>query len=161
MRRFLRTLMVAGLISSAGGIGAATVPQDLSPFVAREITPKVHLLSTPEDFYAFAIGNVLLIEQRDGFVVIDSGMTAAHGRVVVAYSKSLSPKPIKAVAITHWHNDHPQGISAIRDAYPGVRIISTKPTEEGILGPTAYDVGYEPNEKADVAVAERVAEVEK
>src|SRR5262245_41346118 len=104
MRRLFRTLMVAGWVSSAGGAGSADLPLDLSPFVARDIAPKVHLLATPEDFYAFAIGNVLLIEQRDGFVVIDSGMTAAHGRLVVAHARSLSPKPIKAVAITHWHN---------------------------------------------------------
>lgn len=127
------------------------------PWVASTIKPGIHLLSTPDDFYAFAIGNVTLIEQRDGFVVIDSGMTAAHGRRIVAYARSLSSKPIKAVAITHWHNDHPQGISAIRDAYPKVRIIATPGTEAGMLGPASFDVGYSPNEKADAAVAERVA----
>lgn len=131
---------------------------DLRPFVAREIAPKVHLLSTPDDFLAFAIGNVTLIEQSDGFVLVDSGMTAANGRAVVAYARSLSPKPIKAVAITHWHNDHPQGVSAIRDAFPNVRIIATRPTEEGMLGPEAYDIGYSPSAKADAAVAERVVD---
>ena len=50
---------------------------------------------------------------------------------------SLTPKPIKAVAITHWHNDHPQGVSAIRDAFPNVRIIATSATEAGMLGPEA------------------------
>ena len=127
------------------------------PWVASTIKPGVHLLSTPDDFYAFAIGNVALIEQSDGFVVIDSGMTAAHGRRVVDYARSLSSKPIKAVAITHWHNDHPLGVSAIRDAFPNVRIISTAATEAGLLGPASFDVGYSANPKADAAVAERVA----
>jgi glyoxylase-like metal-dependent hydrolase (beta-lactamase superfamily II) len=131
---------------------------DLRPFVAQQVAPTVHLLRTPDDFYAFAIGNVTLIEQRDGFVVIDSGMTAAHGRKVVAYARSLANKPIKAVAISHWHNDHPQGVSAIRDAFPNVRIISTRGTEAALLGPAAFDIGYSPSGNADAAVAARVAD---
>lgn len=126
---------------------------DIAPFLAREITPKVHLLTTPDDWYAAAIGNVVLIEQSDGFVVVDSGFNAANGRAVVRYAKSLADKPIKAVMITHWHNDHPQGVSAIRDAYPKVRIIATRGTEAGMLGPEAYDVGYSPDAKFDRATA--------
>src|SRR5205085_10291088 len=128
-------------------------PVDIAPFVAQEITPKLHLLTTPDDWYAAAIGNVILIEQSDGFVVVDSGTSAGNGRAVVRYAKSLANKPIKAVMITHWHNDHPQGISAIRDAYPKVRIIATRGTEGGMLGPESYDVGYRPDAKFDEASA--------
>ena len=161
-----RPILVAAAILGAAiptAVVAQAPPQVIKesdrygPWVASTINPGVHLLTTPDDFYAFAIGNVTLIEQRDGFVVIDSGMTAAHGRKVVEFARSLSSKPIKAVAITHWHNDHPQGVSAIRDAYPQVRVISTPGTEAALLGPAAFDVGYSPNAKADAAVAERVA----
>ena len=58
-------------------------------------------------------------------VVIDSGATAADGRRIVAFVRSLTDKPVKAVVITHWHNDHPLGVSEIRAAWPNVRIIST------------------------------------
>ena len=126
---------------------------DLNPFIAEEITPKVHLLTTPDEWYAAAIGNVILIEQSDGFVLVDSGINAANGRAVVRYAKSLANKPIKAVMITHWHGDHPQGISAIRDAYPKVRIIATRGTEAGMRGPGAYDIGYYPDPKFDRANA--------
>jgi glyoxylase-like metal-dependent hydrolase (beta-lactamase superfamily II) len=126
---------------------------DVAPFVAREINARVHLLSTLDDYYGPAIGNVILIEQSDGFVVVDSGLNAANGRAVVRYARSLSPKPIKAVMITHWHNDHPQGISSIRDAFPKVRIIATRATEAGMLGPEAFDVGYAPGPKWDGAMA--------
>ena len=124
-----------------------------SPFIAHEITPKVHLLATPEDWYAAAIGNVILIEQSDGFVVVDSGFNIANGRAVVRYAKSLSPKPIKAVMITHWHGYHPQGLSGIVETYPNVRIISTRGTEDGIRGPGSYDIGYRPDPKFDRAIA--------
>jgi len=132
-------------------------PVEVAPFVAHEITPRIHLLSTPDDYYGPAIGNVILIEQRDGFVVVDSGLNAGNGRAVVRYARSLSPKPIKAVMITHWHNDHPQGVSAIRDAFPTVRIIATRQTEAGMLGPEAFDIGYAPGAKWDGAMDTLIA----
>ena len=141
------------MVALAQDSTAAAASVDVAPFVGREIHPKVHLLSTPDDWYAAAIGNVVLIEQRDGFVVVDSGLNAANGRAIVRYARSLAKKPIKAVMITHWHGDHPQGVSAIRDAYPRVRIITTRGTEAGLRGPAAYDIGYRPDPKFDRAIA--------
>jgi glyoxylase-like metal-dependent hydrolase (beta-lactamase superfamily II) len=143
--------IIASILLLAAAPAVAAAPVDIAPFIAKEINPKVHLLTMPDDWYAAAIGNVILIEQSDGFVVVDSGTAAGNGRAVVRYAKSLADKPIKAVMITHWHNDHPQGISAIRDAYPKVRIIATRGTEAGMLGPESYDVGYSADPKFDQA----------
>lgn len=160
----MRPIFLAGAVamglSAAGLAGAqnaapatASAAVDVYPFVAQQVHPKVHLLSTPEEWYATAIGNVVLIEQRDGFVVVDSGINAANGRAIVRYARSLANKPIKAVLITHWHGDHPQGVSAIRDVFPKVRIISTRGTEAGLRGPAAYDIGYKADPKFDRAIA--------
>ena len=149
----LRLIAMAMIIFAPAMSLAQSPPAqaDIAPFIAHEVDPKVHLLATPDDWYAAAIGNVIVIEQRDGFVVVDSGTSAGNGRAVVRYVRSLANKPIKAVMITHWHNDHPQGISAIRDAFPEVRIIATRGTEAGMLGPESYDVGYRPDAKFDQA----------
>lgn len=149
-----------GVVAASAAAAAPAAPAEIAPFVAREIAPRVHLLATPENYFGPVIGNVTLIEQSDGLVVIDSGLTAGNGRSVVAYARSLSPKPIKAVAITHWHNDHPQGVSAIRDAWPKVRIIATAATEAGMLGPEAFDVGYRPDARFDAAMAKQLADSE-
>lgn len=140
-------------LAMAQAPAAVSASVDVTPFVAHQIHPKVHLLSTPEEWYAAAIGNVTLIEQSDGFVVVDSGINAGNGRAIVRYARWLAKKPIKAVLITHWHGDHPQGVSAIRDAYPKVRIISTRGTEAGLRGPASYDIGYRPHPKFDRAIA--------
>lgn len=145
--------LIGLLLTSSAALSARPAPVDIAPFVAQEIDPKVHALIVPDDWYAAAIGNVVLIEQSDGFVIVDSGTSAGNGRAVVRYAKRLADKPIKAVMITHWHNDHPQGVSAIRDAYPKVRIIATRGTEAGMLGPESYDVGYSPDAKFDQASA--------
>lgn len=121
---------------------------DVRPFAAREISTEVHLLSTPADYYGPVVGNVSIIEQRDGFVLVDTGLTAANGRAIVNYVRARSNKPVKAVVITHWHNDHPQGASAIREAWPTARVIATGETRKGMLGPALGEmVGLEPGEQ--------------
>lgn len=155
MWKLALTAAIVALAATASAEAQSTITEsEIQPFVAQEITPRVHLLAIPDEWYAQAIGNVVLIEQSDGFVVVDSGINAANGRAVVHYAKSLANKPIKAVMITHWHGDHPQGISAIRDAYPNVRIISTRGTEAGMLGPASYNIGYRPDAKFDKANAD-------
>ena len=155
MRLMLSALAILGSLATMPALAQLSPSAvDVAPFVAQEITPKVHLLTLPDEWYAQLAGNVILIEQSDGFVVVDSGGNAANGRAIVRYARSLSEKPIKAVMITHWHGDHPQGVSAIRDAYPNVRIISTRGTEAGLLGPASYNIGYRPDARFDRATAE-------
>lgn len=158
VRLFCLALM-AGMVATptAANSQAPAAESAIAPFVARAVSPRVHLLSTPADYFGPVIGNVTLIEQADGFVVIDSGLSAANGRAVVAYARSVSPKPIKAVAITHWHNDHPQGVSAIRDAFPAVRVIATAATEASMLSVEANGVGFYPDPKIDAEMGRLVA----
>jgi glyoxylase-like metal-dependent hydrolase (beta-lactamase superfamily II) len=139
------TIQAAILLAAAAPAAGEVPAVDVKPFTAREISPEVHLLATPQDYYGPAIGNVSIIEQRDGFVLVDSGLSAGNGRTIVNYVKARSQKPVKAVVVTHWHNDHPQGVSAIRDAWPKVRIIASEETKKGMLGPELGElVGLEP-----------------
>ena len=85
----------AGDRRALGGSGAGH-QRDSAPDLdlvhcAIEVTPKVHLLTTPDDYFGPAIGNVILIEQSNGFVVVDSGLNAANGRAVVRYAARSPP----------------------------------------------------------------------
>lgn len=150
------TALGTGLASTA----LAEVPKvDVAPFAAREVSPQVHLLATPQDYYGPAVGNVSIVEQRDGFVLVDSGLSAGNGRTITRYLRALSSKPVKAVIVTHWHNDHPQGVSEIRAAWPKVRIIATEETKNGMLGPELGElVGLEPGKIYETRVEERNAQ---
>jgi glyoxylase-like metal-dependent hydrolase (beta-lactamase superfamily II) len=131
----------------AAGVAHAQAPA-LGPFTARQLAPGIHLLSTPADYRGPVVGNVTVIEQSDGIVLVDSGLTAADGRRITAFVRSLTDKPVKAVLITHWHNDHPQGASVIRAAWPRAEIIATARTRETLLGPVmAQYVGFAPDER--------------
>lgn len=92
--------------------------------IAERVAPGVHVLRQAAPNFAGVIGNVTVIEQSDGLVLIDSGSSHGVGQRVVQLVRSISARPVKAVVITHWHNDHPLGLSAILAAWPNADIIA-------------------------------------
>src|SRR3954470_11789022 len=51
-----------------------------------------------------------LVTMPDGLVAVDAGMRS-HGNDILAAIRHLgrSPAEVKAVVLTHWHNDHSAG----------------------------------------------------
>ena len=96
--------------------------------IAERVAPGVHVLRQAEPNFAGVIGNVTVIEQSDGLVLIDGGVSHGSGVRIVELVKSISPKPVKTVVITHWHGDHFLGISAIIAAWPRADIIAHQQT---------------------------------
>lgn len=96
----------------------------------EKVAPHIWVLRQPDRLWAAVIGNVEIVEQSDGVVLMDSGGTIADGRQVVKAVRRLTGKPIKAIGISHWHNDHPLGIPGILESFPNARIIATPATAE-------------------------------
>jgi len=65
-------------------------------------------------------------------VVVDAESKPSAAREVIAQIKRLTDKPVTHLVITHLHGDHFQGAGAYLEAWPGVQIISTRATREGI-----------------------------
>jgi glyoxylase-like metal-dependent hydrolase (beta-lactamase superfamily II) len=80
-------------------------------------------------------GNVAVIEQSDGLIVVDAGGSPPSGDYVVAEIKKLSRKPVKYLIYTHYHGDHNLGAGAFRRAWPSVVIVSTDATRANMTGP--------------------------
>lgn len=93
----------------------------------HNIAPGVDVLIQPTAF-AGVVGNVTIIQQSDGVVLVDTGSSYGGGARVVAQVRAITDLPVKAVIITHWHNDHPLGLAAILDAWPNAEIIATDAT---------------------------------
>lgn len=146
-------LSAIAILVSSGGTSASAQPRDaavdIEPFIAQTISPQVHLLSVPDDYVAAAIGNVIVIEQSKGVVLVDSGANITNGRKIAAYVRSLTSKPIVAVIVSHWHPDHPEGIAGIRESWPNVRVIATPGTKAGMLGPGLANIGLTPSAEID------------
>ena len=122
---------IAGLPTGAQGSPAA----DTGYFqIVRPVAKGVWLLTQPK-FQIQPDGNVTVIEQRDGLVLVDAGGSPGSGRRIVEIVKALSAKPVKAVIITQWHGDKPQGLTEILKAWPNARTIATETTKEHLADP--------------------------
>jgi glyoxylase-like metal-dependent hydrolase (beta-lactamase superfamily II) len=101
------------------------------------------LIAQPQPFHIQPIGNVVVIEQSDGLVLLDSGGSPGAGRRIVELLATVSEKPVKAVALSHWHGDHVLGLSAIAQRWPKLEVIATATTAGHLAGKSmrAYPKG--------------------
>jgi glyoxylase-like metal-dependent hydrolase (beta-lactamase superfamily II) len=124
--------------------------------VTQPVAPRVWTLFQPR-FQVQPAGNVTIIEQADGLVLVDTGGSPGAGRRVVAAIRTLSDKPVKAVIITHWHGDHPQGLSEILKAWPKARTIATRATAAHLADPQTMNTPATPDAAANAAFQKQVA----
>lgn len=104
-------------------------------YIAEELAPGVHVFRQREPFHVQPRGNVVMIEQRAGVVLVDSGGTPAGAEEVIALVRARTDKPVRALVITHWHGDHVMGAERLAREWPGLRIISTEATHEHLTSP--------------------------
>jgi glyoxylase-like metal-dependent hydrolase (beta-lactamase superfamily II) len=63
----------------------------------------------------------------DGVVLVDAGMKSDGSDVLFALeSLGLAPADVRAILVTHWHNDHAAGAGALAEA-SGARVACTAP----------------------------------
>lgn len=65
-------------------------------------------------------GNSLLLQGRDGLVVVDSGRHVEHTQALLDWARARG-LPLRAVVNTHWHLDHLGGNALLRRAQPALR----------------------------------------
>ena len=65
-------------------------------------------------------------------LVFDTGNLPGVTRRQIAEIRRLTDKPVRYVVNSHWHPDHNLGNAMYRAAFPGVRIIGTAATRDGI-----------------------------
>jgi glyoxylase-like metal-dependent hydrolase (beta-lactamase superfamily II) len=131
----------------------AAEPSVLPPGYAHvpvAVAPGVWTLSQPA-FWVQPAGNVTLIEQSDGLVLVDAGGSPGAARRIVEQVRALSPKPVKAVVITHWHGDHPQGLDEILKAWPRARTIATRATAQHLTDPKTMNTPSAADAEKDAA----------
>jgi cyclase len=68
--------------------------------------------------------NVLIVINDEDVLVVDSSMLPSTAKTIVSEIRKLTPKPVRYLVNTHWHDDHVFGNSVFRDAWPGLQVIS-------------------------------------
>jgi glyoxylase-like metal-dependent hydrolase (beta-lactamase superfamily II) len=78
-------------------------PEVPAPGTTLEVAPGIHWLSMPLPFQLDHI-NLWLVEEEDGWTVIDTGIGNAQTRSL--WEQILQNKAVKRVIVTHYHPDH-------------------------------------------------------
>lgn len=135
---------------------AASAATDGFARVTIPVTKHVTLIQRPVATNAPYEGNVEVIEQSDGLVVVDAGGSPPAGVHIVAQIKALSPKPVKYLIYTHYHGDHNLGAGAFLAAWPNIVIVSTAATRADMTGkPMDYIKTYSADYAGEVDYAKK------
>lgn len=143
-----RSLLAAGAAFLIFGPAQAVKPDPAAaeaafPRATQKITARAHLIYKPGPTDPPFEGNVTVIEQSEGLIVVDAGGSPASGRNIVREIRKISGKPVRRLIYTHYHGDHNLGAGEIRREWPQAEIISTARTRENMTGaPMAYVAGY-------------------
>lgn len=122
--------------ASAQATAVATPHQDGAGALERvdRIGRGIWVIRQREPFHLQPVGNVTVIEQRHGLVLIDGGGSPGSARRIAGLIKSLTPKPVRFIAITHWHGDHSLGVATLLKSWPQARVIATAATRDHLFG---------------------------
>jgi len=143
----MRLLLMAALAAAAPQVSPnglpvsdTNLPSAVTAMMEHsfKVAPHVWAIHAAASSGLAPLANEMVVEQRDGLVLIDTGKTRGAGKRIVALIKSISNKPVKAVILTHWHQDHVLGLGPIVEAWPGVPIIATKGTAGSIDSDPSY-----------------------
>lgn len=163
MTRFSVPAMLALLVASSVSLAEPSKPAATEPAPARKpvyafsvvpVVAGVNVLTEGNDFHIQPRGNVGVIEQSGGFVLIDSGGSPAGADEVIAFLKTQAKKPVVAIVLTHWHGDHTLGVSRLLEAWPQARVISTPSTRDVLRSPKADTFMPGDDPKANAAYME-------
>ncbi|MDP3749637.1 MAG: MBL fold metallo-hydrolase [Phenylobacterium sp.] len=136
-------LMLCVLALASPGLAAPLTPAQVFARQTYAVAPHIWLIAKPAVTDPPFEGNVVVIEQARGLVVVDAGGAPVSGQAVVAEIRKLTGKPVTWLVYTHYHGDHNLGAGAIRAAWPGVQIVSSTRTRENMTGPPmAYVATY-------------------
>lgn len=90
----LKTLLAAPALA----LGLFAAPAQAREAEVRQLTPDVFVLIGTD-------GNVVIVPDAAGALIIDDQRSRDHAETVAAVAK-VSPAPVRFVIDTHWHLDH-------------------------------------------------------
>lgn len=120
MRKFLALapLIVVGLLRT--DIACATSPFS---YDTVKVGDNVYAFVEPE-VRGIVSGNIVAVIGEQGVLIFDSGHHPTITRSIIADLKKLTPKPVRYLVNSNWHDDHWVGNAEIAAAYPNVSIIA-------------------------------------
>jgi cyclase len=113
---------------------SASRPGPRSGFDVQQLAPGVYAEIRREPPGMAVECNVVFIVNDDDVFVVDTNITPGSARESIAALKKITPKPVRYVINTHWHDDHVIGNAAWRAAYPGAAFLAQEALREYLPG---------------------------
>lgn len=123
----MHTVRIAALCLALGATAGARTPLRYS---VETLADGVHAVVYNTD--TDVEGNTLIVINDDDVLVVDANAGLTTARATIAEIRKLTPKPVRYVVNTHWHDDHVYGNQAYADAYPEVEFIAHPLTRHDI-----------------------------
>ena len=84
--------------------------------------------------------NVLLLENDDGWTLVDTGVAGSVERIKTAItSLGSGPQDLKRIFITHQHDDHTGGLKGLLEWAPAAEVGSTAHEADVVSGRRGFD----------------------
>jgi alkyl sulfatase BDS1-like metallo-beta-lactamase superfamily hydrolase len=125
-------------------LAALTLAQSIDPELAQhtaQFERKIyHVASNVYSAVGYSLGNSIMIEGDTGIIIVDTMSSVEAGRAVREEFRKITPKPVVAIILTHFHPDHVHGIRAFMDS-PNVEVYAQESlmenyvTQGALIGP--------------------------
>lgn len=126
MRRVVAILLM--IVAAGWSLPAQTpAPAQAAPadagFDVQRVAPDIYAFVRQEPPGLALNANSVVVVNADDVLVVDAGVTPATAKAMLAALRTITPKPVKYVVNTHWHDDHILGNQVFRDAFKDVQFI--------------------------------------
>lgn len=119
----------APLLSCVAFATGAAAQTSVFSYERISVAEGIHVFAEPPQI-GIVSGNSIVVIGSEAALVIDTGQHPALTRRMIAEIRTITPKPVRYVVNTHWHNDHVTGNAEYVAAFPGVTIIAHPFTAE-------------------------------
>jgi len=97
-------------------------------YEVQKIAPDVYAVIRKEPPSLWFNPNTVFIIGKKDVTVVDTNISSAYTREVLAELRKITDKPVRYVINTHWHEDHIIGNRVFREAFPNVEFIGHRST---------------------------------
>jgi len=121
-------VLCASLLGGARSLAAKAAPD--TSLTKEVLGDGVYLFRAPSALDLWTATNVVVIVNDQDVTVFDSNTRARTARMVIAEIRKITPKPVRTLINSHWHQDHWSGNDEYVKAFPGLQIIATTQTRD-------------------------------
>jgi cyclase len=127
-RSLSMAFVMAASVAHAGPGLEVSLERARAMLVKEDLGDGVYVFRAPSDLEFWTSTNSVVVVCDEEVVVFDSPTRAITARAVIEEIRKLTPRPVRVLINSHWHQDHWSGNDEYVKAFPGLRIVASEET---------------------------------